>query len=104
MRKEPGPDADSSAGLSASVPWHVVDVRPTGGYRLFVTFADGTRGEVDLSRLVASNDAGVFAQLRDPAMFVRAGVAHGAVTWPIGVDLTPDAMYDKIKAESRWVP
>jgi len=69
-------DADSSAGLSTPVPWHVVDVRP----------------------------AGVFEQLRDPAMFARVGVTHGAVTWPNGVDLAPDAMYDEIKAESRWVP
>jgi len=97
-------DADSSAGLSTPVPWHVVDVRPAGGYRRVVTFADGTRGEVDLSRLVASDDAGVFEQLRDPAMFARVGVTHGAVTWPNGVDLAPDAMYDEIKAESRWVP
>jgi hypothetical protein len=73
MRKEPGSDADSSAGLRAPVPWHVVDVRPAGGYRLAVTFADGTRGEVDLSRLVASDDAGVFEQLRDPRC-LRASV------------------------------
>ncbi len=99
MRKQPGTDADSAAGLSSPVPWHVTDVRPAGGYRLFVTFADGTRGEVDLSRLVASDDAGVFEQLRDPAMFARVGVAHGAVTWPNGVDLAPDAMYDEIKKE-----
>jgi hypothetical protein len=37
-------------------------------------------------------------------MFARVGVDHGAVTWPNGVDLAPDAMYDEIKAESRWVP
>ena len=86
------------------MPWHVVDVRPVGGYRLVVTFADGTRGEVDLYRLVASDNAGVFEQLRDPAMFTRVGVAHGAVTWPNGVDLAPDAMYDEIKAKERWVP
>ncbi len=85
-------------------PWHVVDVRPAGGYRLVVTFADGTRGEVDLSRLVASDDAGVFEQLRNPAIFACVGVAQGAVTWPNGVDLAPDAMYDEIKARERWVP
>jgi Protein of unknown function (DUF2442) len=86
------------------VPWHVTDVHPAGGYRLFVTFADGTHGEVDLSRLVASDNAGVFAQLRDPTIFARVSVAYGAVTWPNGIDLAPDAMYDEIKKESRWVP
>ena len=104
MRKEPGSDADSSAGLIPRVPWHVVDVRPVGGYRLIVRFADGTSGEVDLSRLVASDDAGVFEQLRDPAAFSRVSVDQGAVTWPNGVDLAPDAMYDEIRAKNSWVP
>ena len=79
-------------------------VRLVGGYRLIVTFADGTSGEVDLSRLVTSDDAGVFEQLRNPAILARVGVAQGAVTWPKGVDLAPDAMYDEIRAKGRWVP
>ncbi len=101
MRKVPGSEADSSAGLIPRVPWHVVDVRPVGGYRLIVTFADGTSGEVDLSRLVASDDAGVFEQLRDPVAFSRVSLDQGAVTWPNGVDLAPDAMYDEIRAKNR---
>ena len=41
-------------------------------YRLSVKFIDGTRGEVDLSRLILSNHAGVFSLLRDPAIFAQA--------------------------------
>ena len=67
-------------------------------------FVDGTSGEVDLSRLVASDDAGVFEQLRDPAAFERVSVDQGAVTWPNGVDLAPDAMYDEMRAKNRGVP
>ena len=65
---------------------------------------DGTTGEVDLSRLVLSDKAGIFAALRDPALFTEAYVEYGAVMWPGEIDLAPDAMYDEIKKEGRWVP
>jgi hypothetical protein len=82
----------------------VVDVRPIGDSRLVVTFADGTRGDVDLSRLIGRDDAGVFESLRDSVVFARVGIVHGAVSWPNGVDLAPDAMYDEIRATGHWVP
>jgi hypothetical protein len=47
----------------------------------------------DLSALIHSEDAGVFASLRDPALFSRARVVYGAVTWPGEIDLAPDALY-----------
>ena len=73
-------------------------------YRLLVKFMDGTAGEVDLSRLVISDNAGIFAQLRDPGLFAQAYVEYGAVVWPGEIDLAPDAMYDEIKKHGRWVP
>jgi hypothetical protein len=48
-------------------------------------------------------DATIFEQLRDPAMFVQAQVALGAVQWPNGADLAPDAMYDAIREHGIWV-
>jgi hypothetical protein len=68
-----------------------------------VRFVDGTTGEVDLSRLVMSDKAGIFATLRDPELFARAYVEYGAVMWPGEIDLAPDAMYDEIKKQGRWV-
>ena len=73
------------------------------GYRLLVKFVDGTTGEVDLSRLVMSNNAGIFAALRDPTLFAQAYVEYGAVMWPGEIDLAPDAMYNAIKKQGRWV-
>jgi hypothetical protein len=46
---------------------------------------------------------GVFAPLRDPEVFAQARVALGAVEWPGGPDLAPDAMYDAIREHGRWV-
>ena len=40
---------------------------------------------------------GVFSHLNDPAKFREVAVVNGAVTWPGGLDLAPDAMYQEIK-------
>lgn len=70
-----------------------------------MTFVDGTSGEVDLRDLLERPEvpSGVFAPLRDPAVFAKAGVVLGAVEWPGGPDLAPDAMYDAIREHGRWV-
>jgi hypothetical protein len=86
------------------VPWSVIDVRVLPGYRLFVRFADSSQGEVDVSRLIFGENAGVFVQLRDPDAFARVHIQHGAVCWPGDLDLAPDAMYDAIQVDGTWVP
>ena len=92
------------APLSALTgPWRVTHVQALPGYRLAVRFVDGTAGEVDLSRLVTSEQAGVFSKLHDPALFADVCLAYGAVTWPGELDLAPDAMYDAIQAHGCWV-
>ena len=87
------------------VPWRVTAVAVLPELRLHVTFVDGTRGEVDLRALLERSEvaAGVFAKLRDPEVFARARVVLGAVEWPGGPDLAPDAMYDAIREHGRWV-
>jgi hypothetical protein len=81
----------------------VVEVRALPGSRLAVRFADETRGQVDLSHLIARDDAGVFAALRDATLFAKVYVDQGAVTWPGDIDLAPDAMYDEIRANGVWI-
>lgn len=85
------------------MPWRVASVEPLPGYRLHVRFLDGTEGTVDLSRLVASADAGVFAALADEALFRQVAVVHGAVTWPGDLDLAPDAMHRAITQRGEWI-
>ena len=72
-------------------------------FRLNVTFIDGVSGIVDMTGLVHSPEAGVFAALADPNVFAQAFVLYGAVTWPGELDLAPDAMYDEIVANGEWV-
>ncbi len=44
----------------------------------------------------------VFEPLREPLFFEQARVVLGAVAWPNGADLAPDAMYDAIRARGTW--
>lgn len=81
----------------------VAEVRAEPGHRLFVRFFDGTSGIVDLSLLVSSPNAGVFAELRDPERFAEVGIELGAVVWPSGLDLAPDAMYSAIRETGSWI-
>lgn len=81
----------------------VAEVRAESGYRLFVRFFDGTCGYVDMSGLVQSPDAGVFAELSDPSRFAEVGVELGAVMWPGGLDLAPDVMYGALRSSGKWV-
>jgi hypothetical protein len=83
-------------------PWRVTEVEVLSGYRLRVAFADGLAGEVDLSGLVHSPKAGVFAQLSDPLLFAQVKLEYGAVAWPGELDLAPDAMYAAIQQHQVW--
>jgi Protein of unknown function (DUF2442) len=105
MRPQPVAEDNSAVAVAPAVrpvmPWRVVSVEASRGYRLRVRFLDGLEGVVDMSRLVASPDAGVFAALADSEAFNRVFVALGAVCWPDGLDIAPDAIYSKIKASDR---
>jgi len=39
------------------------------------------------------------AHLSDPSRFKEVAVVNGAVTWPGGLDLAPDAMYEDIRQQ-----
>ena len=89
--------------ITKQAHWRIVEANPLDGFRLFVRFVDGTTGTVDLSGLVHSSRAGVFATLSDPDIFRQVFVERGAVTWPGELDLAPDAMYTEIKENGNWI-
>jgi len=103
MSNQAAPEQDTTPGIIPSAPWRLVKVEILSDYRLSVKFIDGTRGEIDLSRLILSDQAGVFSLLRDPAIFAKAYIEYGAVTWPGEIDLAPDSMYDQIKQQGTWI-
>jgi hypothetical protein len=106
MRPQADADEDRAVGVTPPIrptaPWRVKTVRPLSGRRLSVTFQDGLFGFVDMSELVASPKAGVFASLKDDALFDQVRLEHGAVAWPGELDLEPDAMHAAIAANDEW--
>lgn len=105
MPGEAAAQADRAASIVPAIhptaPWRVQEVTALPGDRLFVRFIDGLAGIVDLSALIASPNARVFARLPDRSLPAQAHVEMGAVVWPGELDLAPDAMHAAIKAD--WV-
>jgi hypothetical protein len=91
-----------TVGVIPAAPWRLRKLTVLPQCRLEVTFNDGVAGIVDVSNLVYGSDAGVFEALRDPAFFARAYLDCGAVTWPNGADLAPDAMHKAIRDTGVW--
>jgi hypothetical protein len=69
-------------------------VRHLGEYRLGLTFADGTTGEIDFRERILGR-GGVFQALQDIEFFKRVSVDQeaGTIVWPNGVDFCPDVLY-----------
>jgi hypothetical protein len=109
MQTDAAPEEDHPAEIvppiQHTVAWRVTAVAALPGARLRVTFVDGTEGEVDMRSFLSlpKLDGTLFAALRDRAIFEQARVVLGAVRWPNGADLAPDAMYDVIKEHGCWV-
>ena len=68
---------------------HVDDFVYEGGYRLRLTFNDGTTKEVDLDEELSGP---VFEPLRDVQFFrkVRLNQDTGTIEWPNGADFAPE--------------
>lgn len=92
--------SDTAAGVGPA--WRVRSVEVLDDRRLAVRFADGLSGTVDLSGLWDDAEPGVFASLKDPAMFRQVTVEHGAPTWPSGADLAPEGLYAAIRRDGVW--
>ena len=73
-----------------------VEARPE--YRLYVEFADGTKGEIDLSKLAGK---GVFQVWNDYDFFrnVRVG-DHREIRWDNEIELCADSLYLELTHKS----
>ena len=88
-----------------TVPWRVASVGALPDSRLRGSFVDGVTGDIDMRLFLSAPriDGTVFEPLRDPAVFAQARVVLGAIQWPNGADIAPDAMYDAIRQRGLWV-
>lgn len=104
MSRGSGTVSDRRAGVaSPPVPWIVRRAHLVEHGLISVEFRDGTTGTMDMRPRLHGSPKGLFADLRDPAVFAAFGTEHGALEWPNGVDLAPDAMYASIREYGTWV-
>ena len=65
------------------------------GYRIRLTFRDGSIGVVDLAAYAEQDN--VFRALRDREYFHRFRVEYGTLVWGAGgeLDIAPETLYEK---------
>ncbi len=102
MSTETVTEAYRATGITAVAPWRVRTVKVLPDYCLLVTCNDGTAGIVDMSRLISSEEAGIFAALKDEQLFNQVRIELGALTWPNGADLDPVWVHEEIGKNKVW--
>ena len=75
-----------------------IAVEAREGHRIWLRYADGVEGEVDLSHLAGQ---GVFAAWLDPAFFRQVHIAeYDGIAWNDEIDLCPTALYLELTGKS----
>ena len=75
-----------------------VAVVPREGYRIWLRYADGVEGEVDLSRLAGK---GVFVVWNDRRFFERVYISEWrSIAWNDEIELCADALYMEITGKT----
>ena len=68
-----------------------VDVKSLPGFRIWIEYDDGQRGEVDLSHLVGE---GVFKAGDEPGCFEKVRITpRRSIAWNDDIELCADALY-----------
>ena len=68
-----------------------INVEPREGFRIYVEYDDGERGEVDLSDVAGR---GVFKAWDDRAFFEQVRITEfGAIGWGDEIEICPDSVY-----------
>jgi hypothetical protein len=74
----------------------VIEVRYVSGHTIWLRFADGLQGEIDLSGELWGP---MFEPLKDPELFraVRVNPELRTIVWPNGADFAPEFLYTQIR-------
>jgi len=76
----------------------IIKVEPRDNFTIYIEFEDGRCGIKDMSPLLQK---GVFKPLQDPDFFNQVVLNEeiGAPSWPNGVDLAPDSLYENLLSQ-----
>jgi hypothetical protein len=68
------------------------------GFRIRVTFGDGTAGTVDFRRWLHGP---VFEPLKDPKYFRTFFLDGQSIEWPNGASIAPETLYDAARSGAK---
>jgi hypothetical protein len=76
--------------------YHVVAARHLGAHRIWLRFADGAEGEIDLGPDLTGP---VFEPLHDLAFFARFDIdpTFHTLVWPNGADFAPEFLRQRLR-------
>lgn len=80
----------------------LVHIAVTGSDTLALSFSDGTSARWSAADLIA-RDTVMTRPLADPAYFSRAFIEAGALAWPNGFELSPDALHRRLAASGALI-
>lgn len=74
-----------------------------GDYRVWLKFADGVEGEVDLKSELWGE---IFEPLKDKARFAELALNREleTIVWPNGADFAPEFLYQKLRPDYTLKP
>jgi hypothetical protein len=76
----------------------ILEAKPLDGCKIWLKFADGTAGEVDLSHLTGK---GVFAFWNDYENFKKVSVENGRrLAWSDDIDIDADSLYMRLTGKT----
>ena len=74
---------------------HVINATYESGFRIHITFNDGTAASVDFESWLSGP---VFDPLKRTAYFRKFYVDGGTIAWPNGADIAPETLYEAAQA------
>ena len=74
----------------------IIDARHAGGYRVWLRFADGLTGEIDVERELWGP---AFEPLKDVVEFAK--LRFEPIVWPNGADFAPEFLHDELRPRLR---
>lgn len=78
----------------------VIDARHAGQYKVWLRFADGLSGEIDLADELWGT---MFEPLKNVEMFAKLRVDGDldTIVWPNGADLSPQWLHEQLEARAK---